>query len=109
MHQVQIRGDEVMLTGFADDEQARFREDFQMMRDGGLREREELADLAAGQLAGGGDFLQHPEPLGIRERFQHAQQPDFVHIEILLNTSTRRPLVINIGRVLNLMGYISRL
>lgn len=54
-------------------------QDLEVMRDRGLRDREEFADLATGELARRRDFLDHPKPSGFRQRFQDAQQSLVVH------------------------------
>ena len=90
MKEIEIHRDEVMLARLADHDYAGVGEDFQMMGNGGLGQVEECMDLAARELAGGGNGPRHPDPFPVRQRFQYLHQLSFVHrlqhIEICLSS-----------------------
>ena len=78
----------MMLSVFTNLQQSGVIQNLQMMRDGGLRQREALADLAAGKLSRGGYGFEHLKPLRISQRLQDADGfaitacPKLSHIDI---------------------------
>src|SRR5579859_8185173 len=70
---------EVLLSLLPTNQDSGVGEDLEVVRDGGLRNVEELGALPARQLPGGCDFLNHPEAGWIGQSSERAHHLAVVH------------------------------
>ena len=79
VNEIVVDRDEPVLARLADGDDAGVGQDLQMVGDGWLRQMEVRLDLAARQLARGGNLARHPDAFLVRQRPERLDQPRFVH------------------------------